>query len=51
MIVSIENHIIATRSFNVELWKEPVNDPDKNSDELLTAFLDALLVTTDVTRR
>jgi len=51
MVIATDGQASAARSFDVELWEEPVHDPDRDPEDLFTAFLDDLLATTDSTRR
>jgi hypothetical protein len=51
MVIATDGQASAARSFDVELWEEPVHDPDHDPEDLLEAFLDDLLATTDATRR
>lgn len=51
MVIATEGQATAAREFDVELWKEPKNDPDRDPDSLFAAFVDELLATTEVTRR
>ena len=51
MVIATDSQASAARSFDVELWAEPVHDPDRDPGNLLRAFLDDLLATTDATRR
>ncbi|WP_435197668.1 hypothetical protein [Natronomonas sp. EA1] len=51
MVIVTEGRATVARAFDVELWKEPVNNPDRDLDDLLTAFLDELLATTDTAHR
>lgn len=39
------------REFDVELLDPPVREPDRDLDDLLTAFLDELVMATDTERR
>ena len=51
MVIATDGQASATRSFDVELWEEPVHDPNRGPEDLLAAFLDDLLATADATRR
>lgn len=51
MLIVTEGQATAAREFDVELWKSPVHDPDRDPDDLLTAFIDELLAATNTTRR
>ncbi|WP_254533513.1 hypothetical protein [Natrinema gelatinilyticum] len=51
MIIATEGQATATRAFDIELWKESPNDPDRDSDSLLATFTDDLVETTETTRR
>ena len=51
MLIVTEGQATAAREFGVELWKPPLHDPDRDSDDLPTVFGDELLATTDTTRR
>ena len=50
MLIVTEGRATAVRSFDVELWKSPLDHPSRDPDDLLTAFIDELLATTDTTR-
>jgi hypothetical protein len=50
MAIATEEQATATREFNVEFWKKPPDNPTRDPDDLLTAFIDELLATTDTTR-
>ena len=51
MVIATEGEATATREFDVEFWKESPDDPDRESDEILTAFIDELVMITDTARR
>lgn len=51
MVNATEGRATAAREFAIELWNSPAHDPDRDPDELLSAFIDELLATTDTTRR
>jgi hypothetical protein len=51
MVIATEGKASAARSFDVEQWEEPAHNPDRDPEDLLAAFLDDLLATTDATRR
>lgn len=50
MCIVTEGQAIAAQNFDVELWKSPLENPTRDPDDLLTAFVDELLATTDTTR-
>ena len=51
MLIVTEGRATAARSFDVELWKSPLDNPNRDPDELLTAFIDELLAVTNTIRR
>ena len=51
MVIATERQATAAREFDVEFWKESPNDPDRDPESLLAAFIDELLTTTETTRR
>ena len=50
MLIVTEGQATAARVFDVELWKSPLDDPNRDPDDFLTAFIDELLTTTDAAR-
>lgn len=46
MVIASEGRATAAREFVVELWEEPPDGLPRDPDDLITAFLDELLVTT-----
>ncbi|QIO24214.1 hypothetical protein [Haloarcula sp. JP-L23] len=51
MVIATEGQATAAREVDVELWKEPPTEPDRDPESLFTAFIDELLTTTGTTRR
>ncbi|WP_254534037.1 hypothetical protein [Natrinema gelatinilyticum] len=51
MIIVTEGEATAAQAFDVELWKESPDHPNRDSEDLLTAFIDELAATTDTIRR
>jgi hypothetical protein len=51
MVTATDGHASAAQAFDVALWEPPVGDFDRDPADLLTAFLDELLATTDASRR
>ncbi|WP_257301148.1 hypothetical protein [Haloarchaeobius sp. FL176] len=51
MVIATEGSATAAQEFNVEFWKEPPNDPERNPESLFAAFIDELLAMTETTRR
>jgi hypothetical protein len=51
MVIATAGEATATREFDVEFWKESPDDPDQESDEVLTAFVDELVTVADTARR
>ena len=47
MVVATEGEATTTRKFDVGLWKASPDHPDRNPEELLTAFIDELVATID----
>ncbi|SEH66602.1 hypothetical protein SAMN05192561_12511 [Halopenitus malekzadehii] len=47
MVIASEGQATAAREFTVELWEEPPDGLPRDPDDLITAFLDELLATTD----
>ncbi|WP_240471193.1 hypothetical protein [Halorubrum tropicale] len=50
MVIASEGQATETREFTVELWEEPPDGFPRDPDDLVTAFLDELLATTDTVR-
>jgi hypothetical protein len=50
MVIVTAGQATAAREFDVELWEEPPDGPPRDPDDLLTAFLEELLTTTDAVR-
>jgi hypothetical protein len=51
MVIATEGQATAAQVFDVELWKEPPNDPDRNPESLFAAFIDELVTATETTHR
>lgn len=51
MVIATEGQATEAREFDVELWKESPNDPDRDPKSLLTAFIDELVTATETSRR
>lgn len=50
MLIVTDGLTTLARAFDVELWSPPAHDPDRDPDDLLTAFIQQLVATTDTTR-
>jgi len=50
MVIASEGRATAAREFAVELWEEPPDGLPRDPNDLVTAFLDELLATTDAVR-
>ncbi|MFW5950248.1 MAG: hypothetical protein ACOCR6_02735 [archaeon] len=50
MVIASEGRATETREFTVELWEEPPDGLPRDSDDLVTTFLDKLLATSDLVR-
>jgi len=50
MVVVTDGRATAAQAADIELWNPPANDPDRNPDELLTAFVAELVAAADTTR-
>ena len=50
MIVVTDGQATAAQAVDIELWNPPADDPDRNPDELLTAFVAELVAAADTTR-
>jgi hypothetical protein len=50
MVIASTGRVTETREFTVELWEEPPDGLPRDPDDLVTAFLDELLATTDAVR-
>lgn len=50
MVIVTKGQTTAAREFDVELWKDPPYDPTRDSNDLLTGFINELLATTNTTR-
>jgi hypothetical protein len=51
MLIATEGSATTAQAFDVEFWKEPPTDPDRDPDSLFATFIDELLATTETTRR
>ncbi|MFC7157635.1 hypothetical protein ACFQPA_19595 [Halomarina halobia] len=51
MLIVIEGEATATQRFDVELWKEPADVPDRDPADLFSTFLDDLLTAADSPRQ
>jgi hypothetical protein len=51
MITTTDGQATAARAFDVALWEPPADDFVRDSVDLLTAFIDELVATTDASRR
>jgi hypothetical protein len=51
MVTATEGRASAAQAFDVEFWEEPPDDPSPNPGALVTAFIDELLETADVTEQ
>jgi len=50
MVIASEGQTTETREFTVELWEGPPDSLPHDPDDLVTAFLNELLATTDTVR-
>lgn len=50
MLIVTEGRATAACAFNVELWKPPLDDFNRDPNDLLTVFIDELLAVTGTTR-
>ncbi|TKR25143.1 hypothetical protein [Natronomonas salsuginis] len=50
MVIASTGRVTETREFTVELWEEPPDGLPRDPNDLVTAFLDELLATTDAVR-
>jgi hypothetical protein len=50
MVTTSEGQALAARAFDVALWEPPVDNPDRDPDELLSAFIAKLVAASDTTR-
>jgi hypothetical protein len=51
MVTATDGQASAAQVFDVALWEPPVAESHRDPTDLLTAFLDELLATTDASRR
>ena len=51
MVTATEGHATAARAFDAALWEPPADGVDRDPVDRLTAFIDRLVATTDVSRR
>lgn len=51
MLYVIDGRVTETHAFEIELWNPPARESDRDPQEVLTAFIDALVRATDTTRR
>ena len=51
MVIATEGQVTTAREFDVELWNEPQNDPDRDPESLFAAFIDELLAMTETSHR
>jgi len=51
MVTATEGQASAARAFDVTLWEPPAEDVDRDPVDLLMAFIDELVATTDASRR
>ena len=51
MVTATDGQASAARAFDVALWEPPVDYSDRNSVDLLTAFIDEVVAITDAARR
>jgi hypothetical protein len=51
MVTSTDGQATAARAFDVALWEPPADDSARDPADLLTAFNDELVATTDASRR
>mgnify|MGYP006310555343 CR=1 FL=1 len=49
MIVVTDSLVTSAQAFDVELWNPPTHDPNRDPDDLLTSFIEELVMTTDTT--
>jgi hypothetical protein len=51
MVTATDGQATAARAFDVALWEPPAVDSARGTVDLLTAFIDELVATTDASRR
>lgn len=51
IVIATEGQTTTARAFDVELWEPPADEATRNPDDLLTAFIDELLATTETSHR
>jgi hypothetical protein len=51
MVTATDGQATAARAFDVALWEPPADDSARDTVDLLTAFIDELVATTDASRR
>lgn len=51
MVIATEGSATTAQAFDVEFWKEPPTDPDREPDSLFATFIDELVTATETTRR
>lgn len=51
MVTATDGQASAARAFDVALWEPPAEDVDRDPIDLLTAFIDEVVATTDASRR
>jgi hypothetical protein len=47
ILTATKGEITATREFEARLWKEPIDEPNRDPEQLLNALVNALLATAD----
>lgn len=51
IVIVTEGQTTAARAFDVQLWEPPADEATRNPADLLTAFIDELLATTETSHR
>jgi len=51
MVTATEGHATAAQAVDVALWEPPADGVDRDLVDLLTAFIDELVATTEASRR
>jgi hypothetical protein len=51
MVTATEGQASAARAFDVTLWEPPAGNVDRDPVDLLMAFIDEVVATTDASRR
>jgi hypothetical protein len=51
MVTATEGQATTAQAFDVELWEPPANEFDRDPEDLLTAFIDELVASTEASCR